>query len=333
MIKIAALCLLGALIAAIAALAAAYWYSLSLPGESYAGTAPPVTDAEADLARRLRTHVEAIASEEHNIAHYAALERSAAYIETALSGLGYTPEIQAYDVSGSAVRNIAVELAPPDATPQTPSLVIGAHYDSARGAPGANDNGSGSAAVLELARLLKGLPLKDKRLRLVLFVNEEPPYDRTPDMGSYRYAKSLKEKNEPLIGMISLETIGYFSDEPRSQRYPFPFNYVFSDTGNFVAFVALPGGRSFLHDVVASFRRHAPIPTIGGTAPDSIPGIGWSDHWSFFTLGYPAIMVTDTAPFRYPHYHRASDTPDKVDYEKLARVTLGMEQTVRDLLR
>jgi Zn-dependent M28 family amino/carboxypeptidase len=241
--------------------------------------------------------------------------------------------VQAYDVGGTSVRNIAVELAPPDAGPHTPTIVVGAHYDSYGNAPGANDNGSGSAAVLELARLLKGVPLKDKRLRLVLFVNEEPPYDRTPDMGSYRYAKMLKESGETLLGMISLETIGEFSDAPGSQKYPFPFDMIFSDVANFVAFVALPGARAFLHDVVGSFRQHAQFPTIGGTAPDNIPGIGWSDHWSFWMMGYPAIMITDTALFRYREYHTPEDTPDQVDYEKLARITLGLEPTLRDLLR
>ena len=323
----------GLLVLLIAGLAAAYWYTLSLPGEPYAGPPPPVTAAEQDLAERLRRHVVAIASEPHSVAYYPALEKSAAYIEAELKALGYTPQSQVYEIGSKPVRNISVELAPPNTTATTPSLVIGAHYDSAEDAPGANDNGSGSAAVLELARLLKDVPLKDKRLRLVLFVNEEPPYDRTPDMGSYRYAKSLHEQGEVVMGMISLETIGCFSDKPGSQRYPFPFSYFFSDVANFIAFVALPGGRAFLHDVVGAFRSHTQFPTIGGTAPDSFAGIGWSDHWSFWMFGYPAIMITDTALFRYRDYHRPTDTPDKVDYEKLARITLGLEQTVRDLLR
>jgi Zn-dependent M28 family amino/carboxypeptidase len=332
-IKMVALFVAGLLALLIAALAAAYWYSLSLPGEPYAGPAPPVTAVESDLGKRLRRHVEAIASVPHNVAHYPELERSAAYIEAELKALGYEPQAQVYDIGGKPVRNISVELSPLGASATTPSLVIGAHYDSADDAPGANDNGSGSAAVLELARLLKDVPLTDKRLRLVLFVNEEPPYDRTPDMGSYRFAKALDNKGEKLVGMISLETIGSFSDKPGSQSYPFPFSHIFSDVGNFIAFVALPGGRAFLHEVVGSFRAHAKFPTIGGTAPDNIPGIGWSDHWAFWMLGYPAIMVTDTAPFRYRDYHKPTDTPDKVDYDKLARITLGMEQATRDLLR
>jgi len=328
-----ALSIAGLLVLAAALLGAAYWYSLALPGEPFAGSAPAATAPERELADRLQRHVLAIASEPHNVAHYEALQRSAAYIEDQFTAFGFAPQSQVYTASGKEVRNISIEVAPADADEQTPTIVVGAHYDSFGDAPGANDNGSGSAAALELARLLKDVALTGKRLRVVLFVNEEPPYDRTREMGSYRFAKSLKDSGENVIGMMSLETIGSFSDEPGSQRYPFPFDLVFSDVGNFAAFVALPGGRAFLHDVVRSFRQHTQIPTIGGTAPDNIPGIGWSDHWSFWMMGYPAIMITDTAPFRYEHYHRVTDTPDKVDYEKLARITLGLEQTLRDLLR
>ncbi|MBI1650020.1 M28 family peptidase [Hyphomicrobium sulfonivorans] len=333
MLRIVVTTLVALLLLALVALGAAYWYSVHLPGQSFAGPVPAATEQERALAARLQRHVEAIASEPHNVVHYGALERAAAYIETELAALGYTPQAQAWDVDGKSVRNISVELAPPNANADTPTLVIGAHYDSYGNAPGANDNGTGSAAVLELARLLKDAPLGGKRLRLVLFVNEEPPYGGTPDMGSYRYAKALKENGENVIGMMSLETIGSFSDEPGSQQYPFPFNHVFDDVGNFVAFVALPGGRTFLHDVVRSFRADTALPSIGGTAPESIPGIAWSDHWSFYTFGYPAIMVTDTAPFRYRHYHTTEDTPDKVDYDKLARVTFGIAAAARDQLR
>lgn len=333
MLKLVALWALGLTLVAVAVLAVAYWYSLSLPGESYAGPAPAATEVERDLAGRLRGHVTAIASEPHNIAHYDALEKSAAYIEAQLTALGYKPVAQVFEADGKNVRNISVELAPAGAPDQIPSIVVGAHYDSYGNAPGANDNGSGAAAVIELARLLKGLPLNDMRLRLVLFVNEEPPYDRTPNMGSYRYAQSLRDAGEKLTGMISLETIGAFSEKAGTQKYPSPFDLIFPDVANFVALVALPGGRSFLQEFVAGFRQHTKIPTIGGTAPDFIDGIGWSDHWAFYMFGYPAIMITDTALFRYPEYHTPRDTPDKVNYEALARITLGVEATLRNLLR
>ena len=123
--------------------------------------------------------------------------------------------------------------------------------------------------------------------------------------------------------MIALETLGYFSDAPGSQRFPPPFGIVYPDKGNFIAFVALPGARSFLHASLAAFRRHAAFPSIGGLAPGFIEGIDLSDHWSFHQFGFPALMVTDTAPFRNPHYHQPTDTPEKVDYASLARITVA----------
>jgi hypothetical protein len=323
----------GLLLALVALSAATAWYMLGLPGHRFSGPLPPPTSAEEDLAQRLRRHVTAIASKPHNVAHYDELEKAAAYIESELMALGYTPRAQVFDADGRPVRNIEVVLEPKGAGPETESLVVGAHYDSFGNAPGANDNGTGAAAVLELARLLKDLAPKDERLRLVLFVNEEPPYDRTPNMGSWQYAKELKERGERVFGMMSLETLGCFSDEPGSQQYPPPFGLFFPNKANFIAFVALPGGRDFLHEVVGPFRRHAQLPTIGGTAPDLFDGVGWSDHWSFSKHGFPGIMVTDTALFRYRHYHKPTDTPDKVDYAKLARITLGLEQTLRELVQ
>jgi Zn-dependent M28 family amino/carboxypeptidase len=304
-----------------------------LPERTFKGPLPPPTQAERDLAGRLHRHVSAIASEPHNVAHYAALEKAARYIEGELASIGYAPQAQVFEADRREVRNIEAVIEPAGATAATPTLVIGAHYDSAGMAPGANDNASGTAAVLELARLLKGFAPTSIRLRFVAFVNEEPPYDRSAQMGSVRFAEALKAKGERVFGMISLETLGCFFDEPGTQKYPSPFGLVFPSTANFVAFVAMPGSRSFLHEVIGPFRRHTQFPTIGGTAPDQVPGIGWSDHWSFWQQGFPAIMITDTALFRYPHYHKTTDTPEKVDYDKLARITLGLEAAIRDIVK
>jgi hypothetical protein len=310
--------------------ALAYWYVLHVPGRSHGGALAPASQEEIALAARLKRHVAAIASQPHNIRHYEALEAAAAYIEQALSGLGYKVTPQIYEVDGRAVRNLEATLEPATSQANTETLVVGAHYDSAGDVPGANDNGSGVAAVIELAGLLKDARLK-RRLRFVLFVNEEPPYFQTQDMGSFRYAASLAERNEAVAGMLSLETLGYYSDEPGSQAYPPPFGAFFPDRADFVAFVGMPGSRGLVHRAIGGFRRHAAFPSIGGVAPGAIAGIDWSDHWSFVQHGFPAIMITDTAPFRYPHYHRRSDTPDKLDYEKLARVTLGLREAIREL--
>ncbi len=148
-------------------------------------------------------------------------------------------------------------------------------------------------------------------------------------MGSLVYARRLKASGEPVLGMMALETIGFYSDEEHSQHYPPPLGLLYPSKGNFIAFVGLTSSRSFVRQTVGSFRELVPFPSVGGTAPGIIPGIDWSDHWSFEQVGIPALMVTDTAPFRYPHYHSSADSPDKVDYERLGRVVSGLERVIR----
>jgi Zn-dependent M28 family amino/carboxypeptidase len=306
-------------------------YMTSVPGTPHSGPLPPATDEEAALAAALRRHVATIAAREHNLAHYGELENVARYIETTLEALGYTVGRQVFTVMGKPVRNIDATIEPPAGTADPDVIVVGAHYDSVRGSPGANDNATGAAAVLELARLLADLQGRSgKRIRLVLFVNEEPPYFKTEDMGSLRYARALATRKERVIAMYSLETLGHYSSEPGSQHYPFPFGLVFPDRADFVAFVGLLDARPLLHRTLRSFRAHTAFPSIGGVAPALVAGIDWSDHWAFAQYGFPAVMVTDTALFRYPHYHLPSDTPDKVDFEKLARVVKGIERVIRE---
>lgn len=304
----------------------------AVPGISYAGPLPPLAPAEAQLAARLRGHVTAIAGVPHNVEHPIELERAARHIEGALTGMGYVVRRQSFSAGGERVRNIEVAIDP--AKSDAPTLVVGAHYDSAFDAPGANDNGTGTAAVIELARSLADLRGKAAlRIRLVLFVNEEPPRFKTPLMGSVVYAAQLKRSGEPLLGMISLETLGYYSDRPGSQHYPWPLGMLYPQTGNFVAFVGTTDARGFVRRTVRSFREVARFPSVGGTAPGFVQGVDWSDHWAFSGEGFPALMVTDTAPFRYPYYHNVGDTPDKVDYDRLARVVTALDLTIRKMGR
>jgi hypothetical protein len=325
------------LVTVAAALYGVVWYMTGVPGRPHRGPLPPLTAEEQELIPRLRRHIEAIASREHNVTYYDELEKSARYIETTLEAYGYTVNRQVYDAddlrSGStrSVRNIEAVIAPRDESPATETLVVGAHYDSAIGAPGANDNGSAVAAVIELARLLGDLKgTTTRRIRLVLFVNEEMPYFRTEEMGSWQYAAALAARNERVVAMYSLETIGWYASEPGSQRYPFPLGLLYPDRGDFLAFVGMLDARPLVRASIRSFRAHTQFPTIGGVAPAFIPGIDFSDHWAFAEHGFPAIMLTDTAPYRYPHYHTFRDTPDKVDAERLARVVKGVERMVRD---
>jgi Zn-dependent M28 family amino/carboxypeptidase len=184
--------------------------------------------------------------------------------------------------------------------------------------------------VLELARAAREWR-PARTWRFVLFVNEEPPFYKTGQMGSRVHASRARARGERIVAMYSLETIGWYSDAPGSQKYPFPFSWFYPDRGDFLAFVGNLPSRGLLHATIAAFRTHAQFPSDGLAAPAFIPGVDWSDHGSFWEAGYPALMVTDTAPYRYPHYHTAQDTPDKVDYERLAHVVRGLERTFRAL--
>jgi len=313
-------------LAAVAALAAFSWYMISVPGESHRGALAPLTAEERTSRELLQKHVSAIASTEHNTRTPERLEAAARAIESELKSLGYEVRTQAFDSGAAKVRNLEATISGSNSG----AFVIGAHYDSAPGAPGANDNGSGSAALLELARLFRGWKPRHT-LRLAFFVNEEPPFFKGSEMGSKVYADELIARGERVAAMFSLETIGYYSERPGSQRYPFPLNLFYPERADFLAFVANLGSRGLLHEAIGAFRSATRFPSDGVAAPALIPGIDWSDQWSFWRHGIPALMITDTALYRYPHYHLASDTPDKVDYERLARVVAGLDRMFRSL--
>jgi hypothetical protein len=304
---------------------AALLWMTAVPGRSWNGPLPPLAAGEKALAERLRADVEAIAAEPHNVAHPGALERSARYLEGRLSSLGYAVDSQRFRTGGVEVRNLEAVVEP--ARADAPTLVIGAHYDSVGEAPGGDDNATGAAALVELARGLAPLRGRSRlRLRLVLFVNEEPPFFKTEAMGSLVFARALRLGGERIEGMIALETLGFYRDSPGSQHYPPPLGAFYPDRGDFVAFVGTTESRAWVRHVVRDFRAVARFPSEGGVAPAFLQGIDWSDHWSFGKVGVPALMVTDTAPFRYPFYHTTADTADKVDFTRLARVVAALER-------
>jgi hypothetical protein len=320
-------CVLVVAIATVAS--AAWWFMIRMPGKS--STAAVISAVDANLRAELLADVQKLAGDigERNEWHYAELKAAADHIERSFSAAGLRPRREGYEMRGRIFDNIEVELR--GDTPQI--LLVGAHYDSVLGAPGANDNGSGVAALLALARRFAGKPAR-QTLRFVAFVNEEPPYFQTPQMGSFVYAKRCQERGDQIAAMISLETIGYFSEAPGSQSYPLPgIGAFYPTTGNFIGFVGNVHSRDLVRRVVALFRQHAKIPSQGAAFPAFVPGVAWSDHWSFWQHGYPAIMVTDTAPFRYPHYHSATDTPDKLDYDRFALVVSGVEKVIEEFDR
>jgi hypothetical protein len=283
---------------------------VAMPGRSYAGPLPALSAEERALAERLHRHVGALGSSERNFD----LDTAARYIETAL---GAGARVHSFRSGGRTVRNIEIGAG---------AIVVGAHYDSVPGSPGADDNASGVAVLIELARM--GLPA-----RFVAFANEEMPYFQTGEMGSHVWAGRARKAGERIDAMLSLEMLGYYRDAPGTQKYPAPLSWFYPDRGDFIAFVGDVGSRALVRRTVDAFRRHARFPSEGVAAPAGIPGVTWSDHWSFRQHDYAAIMVTDTAFFRNPHYHQASDTPDKLDYERMARVTLGLAAVIKELSR
>jgi hypothetical protein len=321
---------LRVVIAAAAIFVLLWWFGVRMPGKNISNAAP-LTSEEVDLRDELKADVQRLAGEigERNMWRYPQLNAAADFVENSFSSAGLHPRRDSYELHGQACHNIEVEI--PGTRPDV--VLIGAHYDSVFGSPGANDNGSGVAALLALARRFAGKS-PQHTLRFVAFVNEEPPFFLSGEMGSLVYASGCKARGDQISTMISLETIGYFSDAPYSQTYPAPgLGIFYPKVGNFIGFVANVHSRALLRRVIALFRKHAKIPSEGAALPAFIPGVSWSDQWSFWRHGYPGIMITDTAPFRYPHYHLSTDTPDKLDYDRFALVVSGMKKVIEELAR
>ena len=297
--------------------------------EKNISNAAPLSSADVELRAELTADVRTLGGEigERNMARYPQLNVAADFIENSFSRAGLRPRRDSYELHGRACHNIETEIR--GTSPQI--VLVGAHYDSVFGSPGANDNGSGVAAMLALARRFSARSTTHT-LRFVAFVNEEPPYFQTEQMGSFVYASRCKSRGDQISAMISLETIGYFSDAPHSQSYPgLGLGAFYPTTANFIGFVGNVPSRALLRRAVALFRQQAKLPSEGAALPSFIPGVAWSDQWSFWQHGYPGIMITDTAPFRYPHYHSATDTPDKLDYDRFVLVVSGMERVIEEL--
>lgn len=315
-----------------------YWTQFRMAGESYRGPLPPLTQDEKELERRLDRHLVRLAEEigARNCFEPEKLELAAAYVEEVLITAGLTAGREKGDhflaPAGRGVdvpcRNICAELPGRDFT--AACVVVGAHYDSGAGSPGANDNGTGVAALLELARGLGGRSLR-RTIRIVAFTNEEPPFFQTEHMGSLVHARASKARGDRVFAMFSLETLGCYLDAPGTQRYPPPLGKLYPSTGNFVGFVGNQDSAWLVRDALASFRSSTSFPSEGAAPLELFPGVGWSDHWSFWQVGYPGIMVTDTAIYRYAQYHTADDRRAHISTDRLARVTAGLIRVVADL--
>jgi Peptidase family M28 len=268
-----------------------------MPLHSFKGPSPPLSREESELGARLSADVKFLSATigEKSVLRIGSLSATTECLRANLRQSGYSAVEETYSAAGQQVSNVEASLVGSD--PASGIVVVGAHYDSVAETVGANDNARGVAATIELARLLQGSKLR-RTVRFVFFVNEEPPYFQTNDMGSLIYARHLRHDNVPVSAMISLETIGFYSYVSGSQKYPPVLGLFYPSRGDFIGFVGNPESRDLVRRSIRRFRESTSFPSEGVAAPADWPGVGWSDHWSFWQQQYPAIMITDTAVFR-----------------------------------
>lgn len=278
----------------------------------------------------LRRDVETLAVEigERHLGRPGSLERTARWIAGELEAAGYAVLPQPYRVDQHTVENVEALLKGVERPDDV--LIIGAHYDTVPGSPGADDNGSGVAVLLAIARALAGTRPRCS-IRLVAFANEEWPHFHSDSMGSLVYARACSRRGDHIIGMLALESLGYYSNQPGSQQLPDAAMAPEQSAGNFVALVANPASADFLAAITEAFRSASAIPLMPMVLPEDFRGAAYSDHWSFWHEGYPAVMATDTALFRNPTYHEPSDLPDTLCYPELAQVTSALVAVLKQL--
>jgi Zn-dependent M28 family amino/carboxypeptidase len=287
-----------------------------------------------DVLKEIETNLKATVrfiSEEVGPRSYQDLEKlnkTADYIEERLRSYGCDVKRQSFKYMGNTYHNIIGEVPPVRNNISNEVLIIGAHYDTVPYTPGADDNASGIAGLLELARLTAAKP-PVKTVRFIAFTLEEPPLFRTRHMGSYVYARSLKKERVKIEGMISLEMIGYFCDRKGCQYYPFPFfRWFYPEEGNFIAFVGNISSKAFTKKVKDAFKKVSALPIESLNTVSLVPGVDFSDHSSFWDFGYPAFMITDTAFYRNPNYHSQGDTADTLDYKRMALLIHGLKSSL-----
>jgi len=304
-------------------------WTFRLPGPNFRGDLPPRDDSTDALQSQLRADVEALAKPgtQRRADHPDEIEPAARYLEQRLTGLGYDVRSEPVVLrEGALSRNLISDRSGKSAE----LLIVGAHYDAARGAAGADDNASGCAALLALAAHFARLQ-PERTVRFILFTSEEPPFFWSPQMGSRVSADAAQKRGDRIAAMVSLESLGFFSTAEGSQRYPFPLSWLYPSTGDFIAFVGDTRSAALVKQLGGDFRRHARIPSEGAAIPGNITGVGFSDHSSYWRHGVPAVMVTDTALFRNPHYHTPSDTPETLDYARFAEVVRALGPALEGL--
>jgi len=314
--------------------------AVSMPGRSFRGPVPDPTPTDKQIAATLEADVRFLAEEVGPRLCWEpeTFEKAAHYLEEELKAAGYTVERQTFTTeppsrSGLGPVQTFNIVAEREGTSNPEEIVvIGAHFDTFFGqrTPGADDNASGVAMMLALAR---SAATRDnaRTLRFIAFTNEEPPFFKSDFMGSVVAAKRSSEAGEKVVAMWSLETLGYYDDRPRSQGYPFPMGLFYPRTGDTLFFIGDYRSRRVVRQSIGAFREEAELGSVGGGLPQAFAAISFSDHWSYWQQGYRAVMITDTAFMRNPHYHRPSDTADTLDYRRMALAFTGLDAAVSAL--
>jgi len=319
---------LAVLIAAAAAFTWELWRPQ--PGESFSGPTPAATVIEKSLAERLHDDVTTLSVRfgERSMQRIDGLNASADWIAEQLEAAGLTVSRQRLKVSGDVVENLSVTLAGTEWPDEL--VVVGAHYDTAAGSPGANANGSGVAATLALAKTLSTAD-HARSVAFVFFACSVEPFMQTETMGSLIWARAAEAAGQEVVGMLSLDSLGYYTDEPATQHFPREIASFYPKVGNFVSVVGNFPSAGLANRVIGLFRDVASVPSEMGVGMPSWDGVGWSDHWSFWQCGWPAVIVSDTGPYRDPAYQRWNDKAQRLDYETMARIVVALESVVAHL--
>jgi hypothetical protein len=312
-----------------------YWYMLKCEGK-WPGE-PLEKQMKADLIeikKNLESDIEYIQKlgprNSENDTNYKQLRQCEEWIKQRWESQEYVVKKHTYSVKGKEYSNLQIEIQ--GHTLPSEIIIVSAQYDTLPDSPGANNNGSGMAILFQLSQFLrKHTP--DRTLRLLNFVNEEDPFFGTEMMGSYQYAKRSFQRREEIRVILSLDALGIYKEEPGSQKLPFPFSMFYPDRGNFLAFIGNLQSRNYMIKVTRGFKKGSSFQIQAGVAPEWAKGAAWSDHSSFWKFGYPGIMVTDTGGFRSPYHTTKEDTMEKLNFEVMSRIVIGMYCAVIELAR
>lgn len=316
----------------VGAIALMLFYVSSMPGKSSPLSSTVMTEEEADIAQRLRDECTMLA---HQIGQRSTIKHSAAdqareYIGQRLTRSALRPVETMFSSRGEQAVNI--EAVSEGTSAKDEVLVVGAHYDTSSYTPGANDNASGVAMLLQIARLVDMKP-HDRTVAFVFFERGSARFASTDHTGSFAWARKAQQENKKIVGMISIDSVGLYFDEPGTQGGPFPLSLFYPDQGNFLMFAGDFGSRQLVQACVQNFRSQAGFPCEGLTLPEFLPWLAHSDHYAFRQHDWPALLVTDTGPLRNTEHGQMTDTPDRLNYNRMARATVRMVKLIEYLAR